>query len=148
VRQLPDHLSAGAVLNQQRVFAGDLAAPRDVRYFYKQCGTAVVYGRHAAVDAALARVYLGWTKAQFVCVVITSVNCATQDVAKFGLIIHEAQKRLTVGAARANSENIFSRRIQTDDKKTCIEQNYAAAETVQNFFGVIVEGAVVTRTSR
>lgn len=51
------------MLNQQRVFAGNLIAARDIGYFDQQCGARIVYRRYPTVDSALAGVDLGWAKA-------------------------------------------------------------------------------------
>ena len=53
VCELANHLPAGAVLNQQRVLAADLGAPRHVGDLHQQAGVVRGYRhdrRHAAID--------------------------------------------------------------------------------------------------
>lgn len=78
VRELPNHLSPGTMLNDQRIFATDLIAPGDIGDFDQQNRVVQLDGGDSAVDDAIVRVHLGRCKVHFVRIVIAGDNDAAE----------------------------------------------------------------------
>jgi len=60
----------------------------------------------------------------------TGHQCSYQDIAQFGIIVDEGQQRLTKRAGRTYAQQIFSSRVEFDDKEIMIEQNNGGSEAV------------------
>ena len=87
------------------------------------------------------RVHLCRCKLHFVCVVIAGRNNPAKDIVQFRVITDKHQKRLAAGAGLANTENVFTRRVETDDQQGPVEQNDACAQAIENVSGVFVKKA-------
>ena len=144
VRELANHLPPGAVLNQQRIFARDLVAPRHICHFDQQRRAVAVDRRHPAVDDALLECTSFGPEPQFVGVVIAAAHDAAQDIAQFRFVVDQPQQRRAARPLRADAEDVFCGRIQADDQQVGVEQDDARAQAVENFLCVAVERAVVT----
>lgn len=59
----------------------------------------------------------------FNCVAIARCDGTSKSFLELRFVVHELEKWLTERAALANTENIFRRRIKSDDQQILIEQN-------------------------
>jgi hypothetical protein len=91
VRELPDHLSPGTVLNDQRIFPTDLIAPCDVGDFHEQDRVVQLDGGDATVDDAIVRMHLGRSKVHFVRIVIAGDYDAAEYFTQLGLVVNKLQ---------------------------------------------------------
>ena len=142
VGQLPNHLSPGAVLDQQRIFAADLRAASDVRDFDKQGSRRNGNRRDTAIDDPLFIVNLGRREAQLVRVLVAGGGDAAENLLHFRLVIHEAQQGLASRARTADAEYVFSGRVQVDDEQMLIQQDDARVQAVEDTAGVVVQRPV------
>ncbi len=140
--QLPDHLAAGAVLDQQGVFAADLRAARHVGNLDEQRGIVDIDRRYAAVNDALFVVDFGRRQAEFVGVLVTGCRDPTEYLAHFRLVVHEPQQRLAPGARTTDAEDVFGGRVEVDDQQVFVEENDARVEAVENEAGIFVKRSV------
>lgn len=139
VGELANHLPARAVLNQQCVFPADLRASCDVGHFYEQCRGFDREWRHPTIDYSFMCVHFGWRQAHLVGVVIAAFYDAAQYVAQLGFVVDKLQKRFAVRACFADTQNIFRRRVESDDEQCAVEQDYASTQAVENVAGKVVE---------
>jgi len=146
VRKLPDHLAAGAVLNEQRVFPAYLSASGDVSHFDQQSRTAQSEGRNPAIDNPFLVMSRGRCQAHFVGVASVTCGNPRQDFAHFRLVVDQLQQGFTLCAAFADTEDIFGRRIHADYQQVLIKENNAAAQRVDQGLGAIMITAVVVGT--
>jgi hypothetical protein len=87
MRELPDHLSAGTVLNQQRVFPTYLGASGYVINLDQQRCLFDIDRRHVAIDDALFGVNLGRGQVHFVGVVVAGRSNARENLAHLRLVV-------------------------------------------------------------
>ncbi len=125
MRQLPNHLPASAVLNEQRILSTDLVAPGDVDDFDEERCIVDVDWRDAAIDSAFVRMHFRGRKVHFIRVVIAGHRNATQDFSHFRLVVDELQQRLTACARTADTKNVFSGWIKVCNQQAVIEQDDA-----------------------
>ena len=119
VRQLPNHLASCAVLDQQRVFAADLRAARNVDNLHEQARVVDINRRYVAVDHAFDRVNLGRREPHFVREVITRDGDARQDFTHLGFVIDQAQQGLAARPRPADAEYVFGCRRSGRESAGC-----------------------------
>ena len=125
--ELSNHLAARAMLNQQGILAADLRASCHVGDFNQQAGLVDKERRNAAVHRPFGVMHLGWCEAHFVCVMIPGREHPGKDVSHFRFVVDKLEQRLAARAPLADAEDVFCRRIQSDDKEMVVEQNDARA---------------------
>ncbi len=148
VGELPDHLPAGTVLDQQRVFAADLRAPRYVGKLDEQRRRTAVDRRHAAIDDAFVRLDLVRAEPQLVRVVIPRSTDPTEDVAQLGIVVQQPQQRFSVCAPLADPEYVFRSGIEARDKQVPVQQDHPGAEAVEDVLCLVGSRAIVAGALR
>ncbi len=146
VGELPDHLPAGAVLDQQRIFPADLRSPRDVGKLDEQGGRGAIERRYPTVDDALVRLDFVRAQAQLVRVVIARRTDAAEDVAQFRVVVQKPQERFPARAPLAYAENIFRGGIEADDEQVPVQQDDAGTQAVEDGLGLIADITAVIGT--
>ena len=91
MRQLPNHLASGTVLNQQCIFTADLRAARYVCEFHQQASVLCSDRRHTTVDDTLSAGDFGRRETHFIRVVVARSDDTTQDIAHLRLVIDKLQ---------------------------------------------------------
>jgi len=64
-------------------------------------------------------------KPHFVRIVIARDADATQNVPQLRFIVEQSQQRLAASAACADSEDVFCRRVESNNKQAAVEQDDA-----------------------
>lgn len=148
VCKLPDHLPAGTMLYQQRIFAADFRTPRDIHELNQKRSAGTLDRRDVAIHDAFVGMHLGRGKVHFIRIVITCFYDAAQDIAQLGIIIDETQQGLPFCTLLADAENVLGGRVQADDQQARVKQDDARTQAVEYALGFVVEGAAVVRLRR
>jgi hypothetical protein len=130
--ELPNHLPACAVLDDQCILARDFRAARNVVHLHQQ-GFGAVGRRHQgnhAIDDPIFGLYLVSTQSQFVRVRHAGCQRTRQHVADFRILIEQRKQRLTDSPRTADAEQVFRRRIDFDNQEIAIEENDCCRKSV------------------
>jgi hypothetical protein len=147
VRKLPDHLPAGAVLDQESVFPRDAGAPGHIGHFDQQKFPAAGNQRHPAIDGALFGECFVGGDLEFIRAGSSGCLDAQQDVAQFGTVAEQLQDRLIARPRPADTEQVFGGGVERLDEQAPVDDNDAGVQVVENLLGRR-QAAVATAVSR
>ena len=143
--KLPNHLAAGAMLNQQSVLAADLRAPRDVSNLDEHAGVGRHDRRDAAIHGTFVCVHLRAGERDLVRVVITGSHDATEDVAHLRLIVNELQQGFTLRSSLTDTEDVLRGRVHADDQQVLVQQHDPGTQRVEDNACISVQCALAGR---
>jgi hypothetical protein len=130
VRQLPDHLPPGAVLDQERVFPADARTTGHVRHLDQQVFAIGPQHRHPTVHHPVLGTGFVRRYPQFVGVGVAAIEYAQQDVAKFPVIAEKLQYRLVACPRTADAQQVFRGRIQGLDEQARVNDDDTGIQAV------------------
>jgi hypothetical protein len=131
VCELPDHLPAGPVLNEQRILPRDPGPAGHICHFDQQNGVAAREGGYPAVDDQFFVAQLGVWKAKLVRVAVARLVDPRQDVLEFRQLADQFEDCLPPGPALADAQQVLRRRIDTENPVRMIQQDDARGQAVQ-----------------
>lgn len=136
VRKLPNHLAAGAMLNDQRVLPAYFRAPRYVIHFDEQriLEPGRCHRRNAAIDDTILGVCLVPAETKFIGMWHAGYQRAHQHIAHFRVIIDERQQRMADSAGKTDSQQVLRGRIEFDDKEIVVKQDDGGSQAIDDIF--------------
>jgi hypothetical protein len=120
--QLPDHLPARSVLNDQRVFSSDPGASRNVRHLYdhRRFAALVRELRDTTLDNPVLCMHLCRPESQLVGISATGIEHTQQNIPEFGVIIDKRQQWFARGAVLTDTKQVFCCRVEVVNQQVFI----------------------------
>jgi hypothetical protein len=137
VRELPEHLTAGPVLENQRIFAADARAPRNVDHLDQQqiAGSLALHLRGPAVHDAMLGVDVGRGQLELVREGDAGGQHASDDILELPVVAEQLEQRAPEGAVPADAEQVFPGGVDPGDEQIAIEDDSPGIEVIDDFPG-------------